>query len=143
MDEKNLDMNTDTLLEPEQTVAEMQEPANTEPEQTAAEMQEPADTEPEEVTPEEPVLPSQKPSPEMKNTRTLGVGEWMITILLYLIPVINIIMMAIWAFSSRGNVHRRNLSRACLLWIILLLLGFVVAITVAGYSILDIVDVLR
>lgn len=124
MDEKNQDMNT--ILESEQTKVEVKE--------------EPIDTVPEEETPEEQVLPSQKPAPEMKNTRTLGVGEWMITILFYLLPVLNIIMMIIWAFSSRGNVHRRNLSRACLLWILLLLLGFVVAITVAGYSILDIVD---
>lgn len=73
-----------------------------------------------------------------KDRRIPGVGEWMITILVYLLPGINIIVMAIWAFSSKGNLSRRNLSRACLLWIIILLLGYVVAMTVAGFTILDI-----
>lgn len=77
----------------------------------------------------------------VENNRTLGVGEWMITILFFLLPVINIIMMALWAFSSRGNVHRKNFARACLLWLIILLLGYVVAMTVAGYTIFDIFTV--
>jgi len=73
-----------------------------------------------------------------ENNKVLGVGDWMITILLYLIPILNIIMMAVWAFSSSGNINRRNLSRACLLWIIILLIAYVVAMTIAGYTILDI-----
>ncbi len=72
------------------------------------------------------------------DSRTLGIGDWMITLLFFLLPIVNIIVMAIWAFSSRGNIHRRNFSRACLLWIIILLLGYVVAMTVAGYTIFDI-----
>lgn len=78
--------------------------------------------------------------PEMpvEDARTLGVGEWMITILFFLLPIINIVVMAIWSFSSKGNIHRKNLSRACLLWLIILLIGYVVAMTVAGYTILDI-----
>ena len=71
-------------------------------------------------------------------TRALGIGEWMLTIFIYLIPVVNIIMMEVWAFASKGNIHRRNLSRACLLWIIILLIAYVVAMTIAGFTILDI-----
>lgn len=72
-----------------------------------------------------------------KKLRTLSVGEWMLVIFAFLIPVINIIFMAVWAFSSEGNVHRRNLSRAALLWIIILLIAYVVAMTIAGFTILD------
>jgi hypothetical protein len=78
------------------------------------------------------------PEPE-PGLRVLSVGEWMLTILFYLIPVINIIMMAVWAFSSKGNIHRRNLSRALLLWVIIILIAYVVAMAVAGFTILDIV----
>jgi hypothetical protein len=73
-----------------------------------------------------------------KDQKVLSVGEWMITILFYLLPGVNLVMMAIWAFSSKGNVHRRNLSRACLLWWIIILVAYVVAMTVAGFTIFDI-----
>lgn len=71
------------------------------------------------------------------DTKILSVGQWMITILLFLLPVVNIIVMAVWAFSSKGNVNRRNLSRASLLWIIILLIAYVVAMTIAGFTIMD------
>ncbi len=80
----------------------------------------------------------EKPCAEDQDMRTLRVGDWMLTILFYIIPVLNIVMMAVWSFSSKGNVHRRNLSRACLLWVIILLIAYVVAMTVAGLTILDI-----
>jgi len=73
-----------------------------------------------------------------KDFKILSVGDWMITILVYIIPVVNLIMMAIWAFSSKGNIHRKNLSRALLLWWIILLIAYVVAMTVAGFTIVDI-----
>lgn len=69
-----------------------------------------------------------------KSTRILSVGEWMLTLFFFIIPAVNIIMMAYWAFSSGGNVNRRNLSRAGLLWLIILLIAYVVAMTAAGFT---------
>jgi len=91
------------------------------------------------VQPESPADSGGKhvPGPE-PGTRVLSVGEWMLTILFYIIPVVNIIMMAVWAFSSKGNIHRRNLSRALLLWVIIILIAYIVAMTVAGFTIFDI-----
>lgn len=75
---------------------------------------------------------------KQSDQKVISVGEWMVTILVFLLPVVNIIMMAYWAFSSEGSVNRRNFSRACLLWIIILLIAYVVAMTVAGFTIMDI-----
>jgi len=72
-----------------------------------------------------------------KSLRALSVGEWMLVIFSFLLPVINIVFMALWAFSSRGNVHRRNLARASLLWLVILLASYVVAMTIAGFTIMD------
>ncbi|NLX76341.1 MAG: hypothetical protein GXZ01_03045 [Clostridiaceae bacterium] len=69
-----------------------------------------------------------------RDLRVLSVGEWMLVIFAFLIPVVNIIFMAVWAFSSRGNVHRRNLARASLLWMIILLAAYAVAVTIAGFT---------
>jgi len=77
------------------------------------------------------------PEPEL-DSRVLSVGEWMLTVLFYIIPIVNIIMMAVWAFSSKGNIHRRNLSRALLLWVIIILIAYIVAMAIAGFTIFDI-----
>ena len=50
----------------------------------------------------------------MKNQDTLTVGDWMIILLLISIPVINIIMLFVWALSSDTNETKSNL-----LWMIL------------------------
>jgi len=74
-----------------------------------------------------------------KDLRALSVGEWMLVIFAFILPVINIVFMALWAFSSKGNVHRRNLSRASLLWMIILLASYVVAMTIAGFTFMDLI----
>ena len=61
----------------------------------------------------------------------------MLTILVHLIPVINIIMMAVWAFSSKK--HSSQKSVPCFTVVGCCLIAYVVAMAVAGFTILDIV----
>ncbi|AGC69222.1 hypothetical protein Cst_c22620 [Thermoclostridium stercorarium subsp. stercorarium DSM 8532] len=67
-----------------------------------------------------------------RNLKTLSVGEWMLVIFAMIIPVVNIVFMAKWAFSSEGNIHRRNFSRAAMLWLIIILIACVVVLAVTG-----------
>lgn len=67
-----------------------------------------------------------------RDSKTLGVGEWMLVIFAFLIPLVNIVFMAMWAFSSEGNVHRRNFARASMLWLIILLVACVAAMMITG-----------
>jgi hypothetical protein len=46
----------------------------------------------------------------------VSVGEWMITILLMAIPIVNIIMLFIWAFSGNINISKANWAKATLIW---------------------------
>ena len=57
--------------------------------------------------------------------RPLTVGEWMLTILVLAIPLVNIIMYFVWALSSSGNLNRKNFCIASLLWA---LIGIVIAL---------------
>lgn len=50
------------------------------------------------------------------NSRPLTVGEWFVTLLVLAIPLVNIIMLFVWAFSGSGNIGRRNFCRAGLIW---------------------------
>lgn len=66
-----------------------------------------------------------------EETRPITVGEWMIIILILAIPLVNLIMSFVWAFSRRGNINRRNFCRAGLL-MSLIFLGIAVLILILG-----------
>jgi len=68
--------------------------------------------------PHAPMIP-----PTMHDTSVMSTKDWIITYLIMMIPCVGIIMMFVWAFSSTGNLNRRNYSRA-----VLIILGVVIAI---------------
>jgi uncharacterized membrane protein YqjE len=68
-------------------------------------------------------------------TRPMSVGEWMITIIVLAIPLVNIIMYIYWAFSDSGNLNRRNFCRASL--ILFLVVGAIVLIISGIGSLFD------
>lgn len=56
----------------------------------------------------------------MKNTQQAAVvstKDWMITYLIMIIPLVNIIMLFVWAFSSTENPNKANWAKARLIWI--------------------------
>lgn len=69
--------------------------------------------------------------------KPMTVGDWMVTLLILALPLVNIIMLLVWAFSSTGNVSRRNYCRASLLWfLIMMALSVIVFIILAALGIL-------
>lgn len=44
------------------------------------------------------------------------VGEWMGTIFLTIIPIVNIILLFIWAFGSNTKISKANWAKASLIW---------------------------
>lgn len=51
---------------------------------------------------------------QQKQASDMSVGEWLITMLIMIIPIVNIVMLFIWAFGSPDK--RRNYARASLIW---------------------------
>ncbi len=49
------------------------------------------------------------------NDLPLSVGEWLITLILLAIPILNIALYIYWAFFSKGNKSRINFCRASLI----------------------------
>jgi hypothetical protein len=71
---------------------------------------------------------------EHADTRPMTVGEWMLTLLVLAIPLVNLVMYLVWALSGTGNVNRRNFCRASLYWF-LIILGIVLAyLVLAGVA---------
>lgn len=72
------------------------------------------------ITPDErqnTTVPNYIPNitPSYDAEEPMSVGEWMITMLIMLIPCVNIVMMFVWAFGS-GNKSRANYFKATLIW---------------------------
>ena len=49
------------------------------------------------------------------DTSPMSMGDWLLTILAAMIPCAGIVLYFVWAFSSTGNVNRRNFCRAQLI----------------------------
>lgn len=45
----------------------------------------------------------------------LSLGEWLLTLLIGMVPCFGLIVYCIWAFGSGGNVNRKNFCRAYLI----------------------------
>jgi Flp pilus assembly protein protease CpaA len=65
------------------------------------------------------------------DTRSMTIGNWMITLLVLAIPLINIIMYLVWAFGNAGNVNRKTFCQASLIWLVIGV-GIAVAIGILG-----------
>lgn len=46
----------------------------------------------------------------------MGVSAWMLTLFLVCIPIVNLIMLIIWACGDKGRDVRVNFARAYLIW---------------------------
>ncbi len=65
--------------------------------------------------------------------QTVSVGEWLITLLLASIPVVNIVMLLIWAFSDNTKLSKANWAKATLIWLIIVVVFyFFVAVLIVG-----------
>ncbi|MGB2011706.1 MAG: hypothetical protein ACPHYF_09275 [Akkermansiaceae bacterium] len=65
------------------------------------------------------------------NEKPMSVGDWFVTILILAIPLVNITMYLVWAFSSDTNLNKKNFCRATLLWILIwVVLGIIYSVVV-------------
>ena len=52
-------------------------------------------------------------------------GEWVLTIFLMAIPLVNIILLFVWGFGSSTELSKKNWAKAQLIW---MLIGIIVAV---------------
>ena len=60
-----------------------------------------------------------------ENNKVLSFGEWIITLILTAIPLVNIVVLLYWAFGANVNLNKKNFSRATL---VIAAVGVVIAI---------------
>ena len=63
----------------------------------------------------------------------VSIKEWLITNLIMMIPLVNIVMMLVWAFSSNTNPNKANYFKAALiLFAIVMVIYLVLAVVIFG-----------
>ena len=63
----------------------------------------------------------------------VSVKEWLLTNLIMMIPLVNLIMMLVWAFGSNTNPNKANYFKAALiLFAILMAIYLVLAVVIFG-----------
>lgn len=56
------------------------------------------------------------PGNDMRLEPPLTLGNWLIIMLIGIIPFVNIVMLFIWAFGNTENTSKRNYARAMLIF---------------------------
>jgi len=77
-----------------------------------------------------PTLP---PTGPVEDTRVMSTGEWVVTLLIMMIPCVNIIMLFVWGFGN-GNVNRRNYCRAYLIMVAIGIALYLLLILIFGVA---------
>lgn len=60
----------------------------------------------------------------------VSVKEWLITNLILMIPLVNIVMMLVWAFSSNTNPNKANYFKAALILFAIVMAIYLVLVVV-------------
>ena len=48
--------------------------------------------------------------------KPVTVGDWVLTFLLMCIPLVNLIMLFVWAFGGNAPISKANWAKAALIW---------------------------
>jgi cell division protein FtsW (lipid II flippase) len=63
-------------------------------------------------------------------SQPMSVGDWFVTILITAIPIVGLVMLFVWAFSSDTNISKANWAKATLIWY---LVGIVIAVLIFSF----------
>ena len=70
---------------------------------------------------------------EPEDTSPLKVSDYFVMLLVACIPLVNIILLLIWAFSSGTNVNRKNFCRAYLIMMVIMwVISFILSLSLIG-----------
>ncbi|MHC1776230.1 MAG: hypothetical protein AB9834_12535 [Lentimicrobium sp.] len=77
-------------------------------------------------------------TPENNPTPVISTGDWIITLLVSAIPLVNIIMLFVWSFGGGTNPNKANWAKAILIWIVISIVLWVAIFFLFGTAFLGI-----
>lgn len=73
-----------------------------------------------------------------ENMKNLKISDWLIIFLLLSIPIVNIIMLLVWAFGGDDNPVRKVFAKASLIWFLIIIGIWIIFGLVFGLSLFSI-----
>lgn len=79
-------------------------------------------------------------SPFFQNTSpselapVMSVGKWIVTLLLLMIPVVNLVLLIVWAVGSSDQPNRKNFAIAALLMVVIVVTLWVIFASIIASS---------
>ena len=77
-------------------------------------------------------LQNQYREPQSDLEEPVTMGEWLISMLILLIPCVNIVMMFVWAFSTKEKKSKSNYFKASLIFAAVILVLYIIIIAIFG-----------
>lgn len=78
--------------------------------------------------------------PETDLEEPISMGEWLVTMLLMLIPCVNIVLMFVWAFSSKEKKSKSNYFKAALIFAAIVIVLYIILIAIFGVAITSMIS---
>ena len=78
--------------------------------------------------------------PETDLEEPISMGDWLVTMLLMLIPCVNIVLMFVWAFSSKEKKSKSNYFKAALIFAAIVLVLYIILIAIFGVAITSMIS---
>ena len=67
----------------------------------------------------------------------MSVKDWVITLLILAIPIVNIVLLFVWAFSGDTNENKKNYCKAQLIMLAIILGINIIIVLISGISMLS------
>jgi uncharacterized membrane protein len=72
---------------------------------------------------------------EINKRETISIGDWLLTLILTAIPLVGIIMLFVWSFSSGTHPSKANWAKAALILIAIMIVLYIIFFAVFGAAI--------
>ena len=73
--------------------------------------------------------------PSFNTEPVISLGEWLVTLIISIIPCVGLIMLFVWAFGNGTSKTKQNYARAILVFTLIVIVLYVIILAVAGASI--------
>lgn len=77
------------------------------------------------------------PAGTASHAPVMSVKDWMITILISVIPIVGFIMLFVWGFGSDTNANKANWAKATLIWMAIFIGLYILIFAVFGAALMS------
>lgn len=77
---------------------------------------------------------------ETSRKETLSIGDWLITLIISAIPLVNLIMLFVWSFSSGTHPSKANWAKATLILIAIVIILYIIFFAIFGATIFGLME---